>query len=440
MGKRPSAAAATVSRRVSAGARAVRAAAGMNRRAASARERAALLLFAAAVAALSAVAWPLVPFAAGLLPDSLPVERLLWGAGLAAVAVGAWKTWRGRKGPVWLGWLVLGAWGAAAAAVAGTAAVAWLLLGSPGLDAPERLSPADLDAIATRAFAVVAGLGAVAALVISYRRQRLTEADVAREDTRLFTERFTAASAQLGDERPAVCLAGVHALAHLADDAPTRALRQMCVDVLCAYLRMPYDPEPGPLPGGASRERREEHRRRSREFAALREVRHTVLRVIGDRLREATAWRGHHFDFTGAVFDGGDLSGARFTGGRVDFSGAHFAAGTVSFSGAVFAGSRVSFRGAVFSGGTVDFTRAVFSAGEVSFGQAEFSGSRVDLGGARFSEGVADFTGARVTAGRLCFGSGAPASGTPPKGLREAAAAAPDVVRLPLEWMSAAEH
>ena len=32
-------------------------------------------------------------------------------------------------------------------------------------------------------------------------------------------------------------------MAGLADDWPDH--RQMCVDVLCAYLRMPYEPEPG---------------------------------------------------------------------------------------------------------------------------------------------------------------------------------------------------
>jgi hypothetical protein len=56
------------------------------------------------------------------------------------------------------------------------------------------------------------------------------------------TDRFTAAVAQLGDASPAVQLGGVHALAGIADDAPTRTLRQTCIDVLCAYLRLPHDP------------------------------------------------------------------------------------------------------------------------------------------------------------------------------------------------------
>jgi hypothetical protein len=61
--------------------------------------------------------------------------------------------------------------------------------------------------------------------------------------TRLLNERFTTAAGQLGDDKPAVRLAGVYAMAGLADDWPQQ--RQTCVDVLCAYLRMPYEPDPG---------------------------------------------------------------------------------------------------------------------------------------------------------------------------------------------------
>lgn len=64
-----------------------------------------------------------------------------------------------------------------------------------------------------------------------------------RDWPRPFNERFTAITAQLGDAQPAVRLAGVHAMAGLADDWEEN--RQTCVDVLCGYLRMPYEPDPG---------------------------------------------------------------------------------------------------------------------------------------------------------------------------------------------------
>ena len=105
--------------------------------------------------------------------------------------------------------------------------------------------------------------------------------------------------------------------------------------MLCAYLRMPYEPGPG--------EDTPEPQRLA--FRAFREVRHTVIRVITAHLREdaAVSWQGLNFDFTGAVFDGGDFSLARFSGGLVNFGNARFSGGWVSFVGAEFSGGRVGF-------------------------------------------------------------------------------------------------
>ncbi|TDQ50751.1 pentapeptide repeat-containing protein [Actinorugispora endophytica] len=432
--------------------------------------------------------------------------------GLAVVAAAAlWGTprrLRERVGRARLGSVIVAAWAVVIAVVALIVVGAWWVMGAPRPLFPDRLPPKALDAIATRAFAVVAGLGAAALLVISYRRQRTTEEEVelakaddararlaaAREVTRLFTERFTSAYTELGSEHAAVRLGAVHALAHLADDAPTRDLRQTCVDVLCAYLRMPYEPEPGPLPGDATEEQVKAHRAETLAFASLREVRHTILRAIGNRLREDTPWRGCDYDFTGVVFDGGDLHEARFSdgratfrdakfsGGAVDFTGAVFSGGAVDFTGAEFAGGWVAFNYAEFAGGTVDFTNARFTNGMVSFADTEFSGGRadfnhaefaggavdftrakftggivdfiraeftggpVDFTGAAFSDGWVDFTGAAFSGGRVDFagdpaatpGARRPASGACPDRLAEAAAAGtPGVVLLPPEWESA---
>ena len=85
--------------------------------------------------------------------------------------------------------------------------------------------------------------------------------------TRTLNERFSTAAEQLGSDKPsAVRLAGVYAMAGLADDWAEN--RQTCVDVLCAYLRLPYVPDPG--------EDAPEPERRG--FRASREVRHTVIR------------------------------------------------------------------------------------------------------------------------------------------------------------------
>jgi hypothetical protein len=170
---------------------------------------------------------------------------------------------------------------------------------------------------------------------------------LAEQRTRTLNERFATAAGQLGsDKPPEVRLAGVYAMAGLADDWPEN--RQTCVDVLCGYLRMPYEPDPG----------QDAPRPERLAFRASREVRHTVIRVITAHLKDdaAVSWQGLDFDFIEVVFDGGDFFGAVFSGGRVRFRDAVFSSGEVVFTGAVFSGGRVDFTAAGFSGGTVDFS------------------------------------------------------------------------------------
>src|SRR5262249_10019237 len=158
-------------------------------------------------------------------------------------------------------------------------------------------------------------------------------------------ERFVTAAEQLGSDKPAaVRLAGVYAMAGFAGDWGGN--RQTCVDVLCADLRMPYEPDPGDEPPASER----------LSFPARREVPPTVIRVIAVHLKDGVmaSWQGLNFDFTGVVFDGGDFSGAVFSGGTVSFRFARFSGGTVSFRFARFSGGTVSFENAWFSGGTVD--------------------------------------------------------------------------------------
>src|SRR5262249_54767980 len=229
--------------------------------------------------------------------------------------------------------------------------------------------------VAQLVFASVAGAGALVALVVAYRRQRVSEASSAHDRTQVFNERFIAIAAQLGDTQPAVRLAGVHAMAGLASDWQDH--RQTCVDVLCAYLRMPYEPEPA---DDAPVDKR-------LAFQASREVRHTVIRVITAHLNgtAAVSWCGLNFDFTSVVFDGGDFTGAEFSGGTVRYTGAEFSGGTADFTGAKFSGAIVDFTGAKFSNRMVSFTGTAFSGGLVNFGNTEFSGGTVYFTGAEFS-------------------------------------------------------
>src|SRR5215831_12883149 len=89
---------------------------------------------------------------------------------------------------------------------------------------------------------------------------------LAEQRTRTLNERFATAADRLGgDKPPAVRLAAAYAMAGLADD--WKESRQTCIDVLCAYLRIAYKPDPGDE--AAVEERL--------TFLADREVRHTVI-------------------------------------------------------------------------------------------------------------------------------------------------------------------
>ncbi|MGW2089312.1 pentapeptide repeat-containing protein [Streptomyces sp. NPDC001880] len=274
------------------------------------------------------------------------------------------------------------------------------MLDVQGIGTTAKLDAKTLFDLVKLSFGVVAGAGALVALVVAYRRQRVDEAGAHREATRLHTERFSQAVDKLGSDSPAVRLGGVHALAGLADDAPTQDLRQTCIDVLCAYLQLPFTPDPGDDPT---------HQEERHGYLAFRKVRHTILRLIGDHYRRPQgthrSWQGCDLDLTGVTIDGDmDFGGARFSGGKVSFAGARFSGRMVTFNEAVFSGGEVSFAGTVFSGGEVSFDNAEFSSGEVSFAEAVFSGGTVSFAGARFSGGTVSFAGARFSGGTVSFG------------------------------------
>ncbi|KUN57918.1 hypothetical protein AQJ46_45235 [Streptomyces canus] len=252
----------------------------------------------------------------------------------------------------------------------------------------------DINDVIKTTVTVLTLTGAVLAGIYAYRKQLLAEGDAHRADASQLADRYTTASEQLGHERAAVRLAGVYALARLADDWQEQ--RQVCVDVLCAYLRMPY--EANPTAAG--------HKEGERE------VRHTIIRVIRDHLQqpeERTSWTDCDLDFTGAVFDGGDFSGSHFRS-RVVFTGATFGSGRVAFKAATFSGA-IDFKGATFNGAKVDFGDATFSGGGVYFGGAMFSDGQVHFLGATFSDGqvhfgLAEFSGATVDFSLAAFSGG----------------------------------
>ncbi|MCD0446391.1 hypothetical protein LO763_22505 [Glycomyces sp. A-F 0318] len=267
-------------------------------------------------------------------------------------------------------------------------------------------------------FYAIAGIGGVVALTIAYRKQRLGEAAEAREDAKLFTEQFAAAADQLSSDQAANRLAGVYAMASLADD--WNRGRQQCVNVLCAYLQLPY--EPPTLPEDPTAEQQAAYKLTAQE----RQVRHTIVNIIGERLRfepvRGKTWHWCTFDFERVTFDGGSLHGASFKGhvsfnqaqfptGFIGFVGTEFPTGvgffqaefsgaTVKFIDTKFAGEVCTFYSAKFTDGIISFRHAQITADLFNFSQANLSGGSLhfspngNLNGARFSEGSALFEGA----------------------------------------------
>ena len=318
---------------------------------------------------------------------------------------------RGPEGLVPIGWAIGGMLSLAFVVAAVVIAILFVVGQFQGFR-KEPLTAAALYDLLKIGFAFAAGVGGVVALVTAYRRQRVQEfthalaaraeeragQTEARETTRVLNERFATAAGQLGDDRPAVRLAGVYAMAGLADDWTHQ--RQVCVNVLCAFLRMPYEPDPGDEGPTADR----------LEFKAGQEVRHTVIRAIADHLQpdncraeNAQDWRGLNLDFTGTTFDGGSFAGAAFSRGTVKFTGARFSGRQVDFTGAEFSGGTVDFTAAEFTSGTVNFTAAKFSGGTVNFTAAKFSGGTVNFTAAKFPGGTVNFTKAEFSNGTVNF-------------------------------------
>ncbi|MCE4265290.1 pentapeptide repeat-containing protein [Rhodococcus globerulus] len=222
--------------------------------------------------------------------------------------------------------------------------------------------------------------------------------------------RFTDAAAQLAHSSAAVRIAGVYAIAALADDWHSRNEAnevQTCIDVLCGYLRLPYDPEhavshqtkrvitrPRVDSDGAVSGEIEEHF----EFRQNdREVRKTIVRVIRDHLVEAASpsWSDRAYDFQGAVLEDVVLSRTSFRG-PVSFAGAKFHGKSTSFDRAKFYSESTSFVLAQFHSKTTSFDLAQFHSKTTRFARAEFHSKTTSFVEAEFHSGMTSFNRPRV--------------------------------------------
>jgi hypothetical protein len=284
----------------------------------------------------------------------------------------------------------------------GWAAVLWLLGQAEQVPVGKDRATAQADAIKTGA-TIALGTGGAAYLLLAYRRQRLEEVDT-RE--RRITELYTKAVEQLGHEKAPVRLGALYSLERLAQNNPEH--RQTVVDVVCAYLRMPYTVptpnEPGAEQVGKAVSSADDGDRAAHSVPGqdpAREelqVRQTAQRILVDHLRTGHAsgifmaaaqrrrpsprrafWSLISLDLTGAAlvdFNFGWVSviQARFEG--VTFHrNAWFYGATLRnswFDRATFQDD-ASFDHATFQGGA-SFTRATFQ-GRASFNGATFGAS-----------------------------------------------------------------
>ncbi|QFZ23826.1 pentapeptide repeat-containing protein [Saccharothrix syringae] len=349
--------------------------------------------------------------------EALDVLRPYWPALLALLALiavrralrAAYLRWTGGRPPTRratreerlltgargrMAWSVA-RWLAAAVVLAGATGFGlFVLLGTPRLPSSDSFTTAELLELLKIGLAVVGGLGAVVALAVAYRRQQVSEAahhiatrQEERERTKFHNERYGAAAEQLGHERFAVRLAGVHAMISLADDWP--AQRQICVDVLCAYLRTPV-PEDDPNEA---------------------EVRQVVLTALLEHewpnggaptvdLRNA---RLVDLDMANRVFKGTFIfDNARFGGARTSFEGAEFL-GRTSFRGAEFTAHRTVFSAASAVRADLDFTGATFAGGSVDFTHARLSEASVHFERVRVDGTAFDFRGTELSGSTLSF-------------------------------------
>lgn len=268
--------------------------------------------------------------------------------------------------------------------------------------------------------AVVALTVAGGAAYLAYRRQRTAEENQkTAAETQLITARayqlstkqhsaalrrelrarFTDAATQLAHPAAAVRIAGVYAMAALADDWHTArepSEVQTCIDVLCGYLRLPYEPEraeshqtkrivtrPRTNPDGTTANGEiEEHFEYQQND---REVRKTIVRVVKDHLKpeSGSSWSERAFDFQGALLEDLDFSSAIFRG-PVSFRAAQFHGMRTTFGRTQFHGNQTSFAAAQFHGNQTSFAAAEFRSDQTSFAAVEFRSDRTSFAEAQF--------------------------------------------------------
>lgn len=282
----------------------------------------------------------------------------------------------------------------------------WILRHDPfpwNLDQP--LSTAELKEVIQSSVTLAAALGIGVTLFLSYRRQKTNEEtqqttaevlNLQREqhENQVVTtlrDRYSKAAEQIASEDAAVRLAGVYALAGLADDWHRRDFsrdRQTCVSLLCAYYRMKSLELPDPsVPMKVSE----------------MQVQDAVIESISNRMRSDTdpegRWTSTKFDFRSATIRVARFAGCVFATNSWDFSRATL--GGVYFTGCVFESDQFNFASAESGVWNVRFDQCVFKGGQIGLG-LELSGD-LWFQNCRFEGTDFDLSWLRLEGGNIVF-------------------------------------
>ena len=306
----------------------------------------------------------------------------------------------------------------------------WLLTQRPqhNLNAEQELKAK--NDVRTTLIQTLAGIAVASGVIVTFHTYRRNQVEQDRnyqqrqdeQDRTYERDLYANAIEQLGHTQAPVRLGALYSLEALAQDRPDR--RQMVVDVLCAYLRMPNPPPARPNPGDrveAGRQKPIAIPPPAHDPEEL-QVRQTAQRLLASHLRpppntspkdaqrlpasaEQTFWPAISIDLTGATlvefdFSSGSLVQGHFRRatfeGDAEFTGAAFE-GDAEFTEAIFEDVarfiEATFEGATWFGGATYkgatwFGGAIFE-GPTWFGDATFEGS-VSFGGATY-KGAAGF-------------------------------------------------
>ncbi|MGW4640921.1 pentapeptide repeat-containing protein [Sphaerisporangium sp. NPDC004334] len=351
-----------------------------------------------------------------------------------------------------------------------------LLLAEAGKDAALRV-----EAIKA-GLTVGAGAGGAVALLLGFRKQWLAERNqghlekVAEENRqhqqetlqvnqydateRRVTDLYAKAVEQLGHEKSAVRLGGMYALERLGQGYPEH--RQTIINVICAYLKMPFDgvnAEQNAMPEQLEGTRRELQVRLAAEVLLTRHLH----RGRENEDPPVDFWQDIEINLAGALLINADFKQCSF--GDASFAGATFLDAAefdhcsftrdANFAGATFRG-HAGFYGSEFAG-SADFSKVGFEGGAYFIGASFYSHAFFDevrfagqpiaamFDACNFKEGVtfahSDFEGLANFAGatfadRVTFEEAKFADNP---NFNQALASSPEEHSWPLGWKTGAE-